>query len=243
MTMPCPLRNFVAEWKRRSAPRSNGRIRYGVVNVASTRSGSFAACAISATAGTSSTSSPGLPRVSPNSEARVRADRGAPGVEVARVDERRLDAEAGQGVGEEVVRAAVERVARDDVRARAEQRAEREVHRRLAARHRDRADPALERGDALLQHGVGRVRDARVDVPAALHVEERRGVVGVLEDVGGGLVDRRRARAELRIGGLSGVQAERVEAQVLRCRHGAVSERARSPDSTAAPLRGRATRC
>ena len=156
-------------------------------------------------------------------EARARPDGRAPGVEVAWVDERRLDAEAGQGVGEEIVRAAVERVARDDVRARAEQRAHREVHRRLAARRRDRADAALERGDALLQDRVGRVRDARVDVPAALHVEERRGVVGVLEDVGSGLVDRRRARAELRVGSLSGVQAQRVEAQVLRCRHGAVS--------------------
>ena len=186
------------------------------MKVASTSSGSLAACAISATARNVEHVEPGVAERFAEHEPRVRADRGAPRVEVARVDEGRLDAEARQGVGEQVVRAAVERAARDDVRAGADQRGEREVQRRLAARRRDRADAAFERGDALLEYGVGRVRDARIDVPAALHVEERRGVVGVLEDVGGGQVDRRRARAELRVGDLSGVQAERVETQVFR---------------------------
>jgi hypothetical protein len=126
----------------------------------------------------SSTSRPGLPSVSPNRSASG-PDRRAPRVEVARVDERRRDAEARQRVVEQVVRAAVERARRDDVRARAHQRDDREVQRRLAARRRDRADAALERRDALLEHRVGRVGDARVDVARALHVEQRGGVVAV----------------------------------------------------------------
>ena len=65
MTMPWPERNLVAEWITMSAPRSMGLHRYGVANVASTTSGSPAAWATSATFGTSSTSNPGLPRISP----------------------------------------------------------------------------------------------------------------------------------------------------------------------------------
>ncbi len=67
MAMPWPPRNLVAEWNTRSAPRSNGRLRYGVVKVESINSGSPWACATSATAGMSSTSQRGLPTVSPKS--------------------------------------------------------------------------------------------------------------------------------------------------------------------------------
>ena len=44
----------------------------------------------------------------------------------------------------------------------------------------------------------------------ALQVEERGRLLGVVEDVGGGLVDRHRARAGRRIRLLAGVQAQRV---------------------------------
>ncbi len=54
-------------------------------------------------------------------EPRGRTDGGAPRVEVAGIDEGRLDAEARQRVVEQVVRAAVERARRDDVVARAHQ--------------------------------------------------------------------------------------------------------------------------
>jgi len=51
-----------------------------------------------------------------------------------------------------------------------------------AAGGADRADAALERGDALLQDGDGRVADARVDEARLLEIEQRGGVVAVLED-------------------------------------------------------------
>ena len=88
--------------------------------------------------------------------------------------------------------------------------------------------PPFERSDALFQHGVGRIGDARVHVPGALHVEQRRGVVGVAEHERGRLVDRRRARARGGVGLLAGVQAQRVEAQVAGRGHGL------SPDGCAA---------
>ena len=51
------------------------------------------------------------------------------------------------------------------------------VSRGLPARGRERADAALERGHALLEHGLGRVHDPRVDDPELFEAEERRRVL------------------------------------------------------------------
>jgi hypothetical protein len=67
ITVPWPDRNLVALWYSRSAPWSKGFISHGVVKVLSTSSGSPASWAMADTVGMSSTSSPGLPSVSPNS--------------------------------------------------------------------------------------------------------------------------------------------------------------------------------
>ena len=67
---------------------------------------------------------------------------------------------------------------------------------------------------------VGRVHDARVDVPEPLQREEVRRVLGVLEDVGAGLVDRHRAAAGHRVGPLTGVHRQRVEAELTVLGHG-----------------------
>ena len=80
-------------------------------------------------------------------------------------------------------------------------------------RDRQRADAAFERGNPLLEGGGGRVHDPGVDVAEALQGEELGGVVGVLEDVGRGLIDRHRARAGGRVGPLPGVDREGVEAE------------------------------
>ena len=141
-------------------------------------------------------------------------DRGAPAVEVAGLDEGGLDAEAAHRVVQQVLRAAVERGAGHDVRAGAHQRGDRQVQRGLAAGGGDGADAAFERRHALLEHRVGRVADARVDVARALQVEQRRGMVARLEDEGGGEVDRHGARAGGGVGRGAGVQRERVEAGV-----------------------------
>ena len=73
---------------------------------------------------------------------------------------------------------------------------------------RQRRDAALERGDALLQHVVGRVHDARIDVAEFLEREQVGGVVGALELVRRRLVDRHRDRAGARIGAPSRMESE-----------------------------------
>ena len=75
----------------------------------------------------------------------------------------------------------------------------------LTGGERDGAEPALQRGDALLEHVLGRVHDPRVDVAELGQPEQGRGVVGVAEGVRGGLVDRGGAGAGGRVGGGSGV--------------------------------------
>ncbi len=154
---------------------------------------------------------------------RLRPDRLGEALRVARVDEGRLDAEAGQRMGEQVVAAAVDRRRRDDVPALTHQGGDAQEQRRLAARRADRPDAALERGQPLLQHRDGRVGDARIDVPGPFQVEQRRRLVGVFEHVGGGLVDRHRPRAGGRIGVLPGVKAERVELEQLGVEHGGLA--------------------
>ncbi len=116
-------------------------------------------------------------------QARLGPDRRGEGVEIARIDEARLDAEARQGELQQIERAAIERGGGDDVAARAHQGGDGEVQRRLPARGADGADAALERRDALLQHRDGGIGDARIDVAGLLQVEQRRGVVAVAEDV------------------------------------------------------------
>ena len=82
---------------------------------------------------------------------------------------------------------------------------------RHARRGRERPHPALEHRHALLERGVRRVDDARVGVAEAVEVEEVGRVLRVLEDVGGRLVDRLRARARRRVHALAGVDLQRVE--------------------------------
>ena len=143
-------------------------------------------------------------------EARFRADRLAKPIGVAGIDEACLDPEARQGVGEEVVAATVDRGGGDDVPARIHQCHHREMERRLPARRADRADAPFQRRNPFFQHRDRGVRNARVDMAGAFEVEERGRLLGVVEDVGGGLIDRHRARAGRRVRLLARMQAQRV---------------------------------
>lgn len=129
------------------------------------------------------------------------ADRGAPGVEVVRVvDEGHLDAQARQGVPEQVVGAAVQGGAGDEVVAGAGQGEQGEGLGGLPGGEGDSGDPAFEGGDALLQDVLGGVVDAGVDVARFGEREEPGGVPGVVEDERGRLVDRHRPGAGGRVG-------------------------------------------
>src|SRR5699024_10742365 len=80
-------------------------------------------------------------------------------------------------------------------------------------RGRDRPDPALERGDALLEGGDGGVADAGVDVAVLLQREQVPGVVRVVEDERGRLIDRDGAGAVLGIRRAARVQGAGAEAE------------------------------
>jgi hypothetical protein len=115
----------------------------------------------------------------------------------------------------------------------AHQREQRHDLRGMARGAAHRADAALQRRDAFLQHGDGGVGQARIDEADLLQVEQRRGMVGVAEHIGGGLVDRRLARAGGRVGPGACVDLERVEA-VVRCTQNSLVMRISG--YTAAPL-------
>ena len=120
-------------------------------------------------------------------------------------------AEVLEGMAELVDRAAIKLVGGDEVVAGLHQIVEDEHLRGVAGGDGKGRGAALERGDAFLEHRLRRVHDARVDVAEGLQPEQRRGMVGVIEDIGGGLVDRRGARAGRRIRLGAGMDGERVE--------------------------------
>ena len=68
------------------------------------------------------------------------------------------------------------------------------------------------------EHGRGRIRNSRINVPRAFEIEQRGGVVGILEHVGRGLVDRNRAGAGGGVRALARVQAQGFESRRLGCR-------------------------
>ena len=115
-------------------------------------------------------------------------------------------------VVELVDRAAIELARGDELVARLQQRVEGEHLRRVARGDGKRRRAAFERRDALLQHRLGRVHDARIDVAEGLEIEQSRRVLGIVEDIGRGLIDRRGARAGRGVGLGAGMDGERVEA-------------------------------
>ena len=178
-----------------SAPSVIGRLRYGVANVLSIRSGTPAACAIVSDLRDVEHLQAGIADGLGDDEPRLRRDRRAQASEIARLDESRADAEARQRMRQQIDGAAIERGGRDDVIAGIEQRRDGEMHRRHAACGADRADAVFERRQPLLEHGRRRIGDARIDVAGALEVEQAGGVIGVVEHIRGCLIDRHRAGA------------------------------------------------
>ena len=62
--------------------------------------------------------------------------------------------------------------------------------RRHTGRHAQRGDAAFHRGDTLFQHVLRRIHDSRIDVAGYLQIEQICAMLGAVEGVGGGLVDR-----------------------------------------------------
>ncbi len=98
----------------------------------------------------------------------------------------------GQGVGQQVVGAAVDGLLGDNVVAHMGQRLEGIRNSGSAGGSGQRRRAALQRGDPLLQHVLGGVCETAIDIAAVGQVEAGGGVSGIAEDVGGGLIDGHR---------------------------------------------------
>ena len=127
---------------------------------------------------------------------------------VTGVDPANFDPVLRQRVGEQVVGAAVDLANGDDVVAGLGDVEDRVGDGSLAGCDCDGADAAFEVGQALFEHARSRVHDPRVDVAGNCQREEIGRVLGVIEDVGGRLVDRDGARVGRRIWLLASVEGD-----------------------------------
>jgi hypothetical protein len=107
--------------------------------------------------------------------------------------------------------AAIKLVGGNEIVARPHQGVEDQQLGGVAGGGGERGGAAFKRGNALLEHGLGRVHDASVDVAERLQPEQGGGVVDVVEDEGGGLVDRRGARAGCRVRLRAGMDGKCIE--------------------------------
>ena len=165
---------------------------------------------------------------------------GAPGVMVAGRHKAGVDAETAQRVVQQVVRAAVQRGAGHNVRAGAHQGGNAQMQRGLAAGGGNGADAAFQRRYALLQHGIGRVADARVDMAGTLEVEQAGRVLARFKDEGGRQMDGHGPRAGAGVGPGACMQGQGVKAGVWVTGH-AVSCRSletRPPPMVCRPIVG-----
>ena len=141
---------------------------------------------------------------------------------IGRIDEAHLDPLVLQRVGEQIPGAAIQVGRTDHVVARLGDVLDRQRRRRLARSHGQRRDPALERGNALFQHVGGRIHQAGIDVAQFLQRKQVRRVLGAVELIGRGLMNRHGDRSGGRIGAESRMQGQGFGMGALG-RHGRVS--------------------
>ena len=104
------------------------------------------------------------------------------------------DALARQNVAEQRVGGAVKLRHRDDIGAHRGEIEHGIIQRRLAGARAQRIDAAFQQRDAAFQHGDRRIADAAVAMAFDFKIEQRGAVIGAVELVGDGLIDRHRHR-------------------------------------------------
>ena len=129
--------------------------------------------------------------------ARVGLHRLLPGLEIAAVDQRGLDAVARQQVLDDVAAAAEQRAGRDDMVAGLQMAKQRGRDRGHAARGAARGVGAFQRAHARLEHGDGGVGVAAIDVALLVALEAGFGLLGAGVDVARVEEDGFRRLAEL----------------------------------------------
>ena len=110
-------------------------------------------------------------------------------LQIVGVHKGRFDAVQWQGMGQQVIAAAVDRLLRDDVISLLGQRQDGIGYRRGTGGESQRSHTAFQRGDALFQHFLCGVRQPAVDVAGVPQTEAVGRMGGVVEHIGCGLVD------------------------------------------------------
>ena len=80
--------------------------------------------------------------------------------------------------------------------------------RSLAGGSGECGNSAFQRSHTLFQDVGGGIHDAGIDIAELLQTEQRRGVVGIVEDIGSRLIDGHGARSGRGIDNLAGVNGE-----------------------------------
>ncbi len=136
-------------------------------------------------------------------------------LEIGLVGHADLDALARERVHEQVVGAAVELADRDDVVTDAGDGLDRVGDGRHAGGDAEAGNAALHLGDARFEHGSRRVHDAGVDVAGDRQVEQVGAVLGVVEGVRRGLVDRHGGGLGGRFGRVAMMERDGFELHVV----------------------------
>ena len=118
------------------------------------------------------------------------------------------DALARQNVGEQRIGRAVKLRHRNDVGAHRGEIEHRVVQRRLAGADAQRVDAAFEQGNAPFEHRDRRIADPAVAIALGFEIEQRGAVIGAVELVGHGLIDRHRDGFGRRIGFVAAVNGQ-----------------------------------
>ena len=139
----------------------------------------------------------GIGRRLEEESARVGPDRLLPGLEIAPVDQRGLDAVARQQILDDVAAAAEQGAGRDDVIAGLQMAKQRRGDGGHAARRAARGVGAFQRAHARLEHGHGGVGVAAIDIAVLVALEAGFGLLGACVDVARVEEDGFRRLAEL----------------------------------------------
>ena len=131
---------------------------------------------------------------------------------LGRVYKGRANAHAREGMRELIKRAAIQPAAGHNMVTLATQRHDGHHLRGVAAAGRQPPHPALKGGDPLLQHIIGRVHDARVDIAGFAQREQIGRVLGILKLITRSVVNRNGSAARRWVGDLSCVQLTRIKA-------------------------------
>lgn len=149
-------------------------------------------------------------------ERSLRTDRRLDLGQIVDIHERGLDPKIGEGVGQQVVCAAVDGLLGNHVSPGASKRLDGEGDRCRARRNRKRRHSTFECGDAILQYTLGGVGQAPVDVAGVGQPKAVGGMLGIAEHVTRRLINWDGAGVGRGVGTLlSDMQLQGVEAKLV----------------------------